>query len=95
MKKKSVVAGIAQKGGGKDGAVGYGHAGDNGEVRPKPENRPTFPFSPCQHFLALPPLRPYQLPSSVNALLLLVLHFCISIISLDHLFAFRRAWING
>jgi len=50
MKKKSVVAGIAQKGGGKDGAVGYGHAGDNGEVRPSPKipqlsflTLPTFP----------------------------------------------------
>ncbi|MCJ1378968.1 hypothetical protein MMC17_002067 [Xylographa soralifera] len=33
LKKKSgVVAGIAQKSGGRDSPVGYGHAGDNGEV---------------------------------------------------------------
>jgi hypothetical protein len=36
MKKKNgVVAGIAQKNGGKDGPVGYGHADDGGEVSPR------------------------------------------------------------
>ena len=52
MKKKSVVAGIAQKGGGKDGSVGYGHAGDNGDVRPSPKT-PNFSFSPANISLSV------------------------------------------
>ena len=58
MKKKTgVVAGIAQKSGGKDGAVGYGLTGDNGDVRPSPKFPPTFFSYPSPSFPSAPPHR--------------------------------------
>ena len=54
LKKKSgVVAGIAHKSGGRNSPVGYGHGGDNGDVRPRKFAQLSF-FPPnISSFLAL------------------------------------------
>ena len=55
LKKKSgVVAGIAHKSGGRDSPVGYGYAGDNGDVRPRKLAQLSFFPSNISSLLALP-----------------------------------------